>query len=195
MFVKIDEEDLRQILEERRHLREQVTSLQEAGTKLREENRVLQARGFVDAQVFAFHRKLGIPAPDEAAELDADRVRYRMRLIAEEFLETVEAAFDPARERPWALQDITQRLHWFIDAAPVNVKLVPFFDGTHDLDYVVAGTRVEFGYRGLPGALEVHRTNMEKEGGPMRADGKVLKPPGWTPPDLVSILRAQGFKV
>lgn len=31
---------------------------------------------------------------------------------------------------------------------------------------------------------EVHRSNLEKADGPVRSDGKRLKPPGWTPPDL-----------
>jgi predicted HAD superfamily Cof-like phosphohydrolase len=31
---------------------------------------------------------------------------------------------------------------------------------------------------------EVHRSNLSKTGGAIRADGKRLKPPGWTPPNL-----------
>lgn len=27
-----------------------------------------------------------------------------------------------------------------------------------------------------------------------RADGKILKPPGWTPPDIAGVLRAHGWK-
>lgn len=36
---------------------------------------------------------------------------------------------------------------------------------------------------------EVHKKNMEKQGGPKRDDGKQLKPEGWTPPDHESILK------
>jgi hypothetical protein len=36
---------------------------------------------------------------------------------------------------------------------------------------------------------EVHRSNMAKAGGPQRADGKALKPEGWTPPDIRGLLR------
>jgi predicted HAD superfamily Cof-like phosphohydrolase len=32
---------------------------------------------------------------------------------------------------------------------------------------------------------------MAKAGGPKRADGKQLKPEGWTPPDLAPILAEQ----
>jgi predicted HAD superfamily Cof-like phosphohydrolase len=40
-----------------------------------------------------------------------------------------------------------------------------------------------------PFFAEIHRTNMEKAGGPVRpSDGKILKPPGWKPPDIVGML-------
>lgn len=34
---------------------------------------------------------------------------------------------------------------------------------------------------------EVHRTNMLKAGGPVREDGKKLKPPGWKPPRIADM--------
>jgi len=40
---------------------------------------------------------------------------------------------------------------------------------------------------------EVHRANMDKAGGPKRADGKVLKPEGWKPPDIHGILEQWGW--
>ena len=52
------------------------------------------------------------------------------------------------------------------------------------LDYVVEGARLEFGINGLPIADEVHRANMAKAGGPKRADGKHMKPEGWTPHEV-----------
>jgi len=36
---------------------------------------------------------------------------------------------------------------------------------------------------------EVHRTNMQKAEGPLREDGKRLKPPGWKPPEIEKMLR------
>lgn len=36
---------------------------------------------------------------------------------------------------------------------------------------------------------EVHRTNMAKVGGPVRVDGKRLKPEGWEPPRIKAMLR------
>ena len=60
-----------------------------------------------------------------------------------------------------------------------------------DIMYVVLGTAVSYGIDIRPVWDEVHRSNMDKVGGPSRADGKVLKPEGWTPPDIGAILRSQ----
>lgn len=58
-------------------------------------------------------------------------------------------------------------------------------DGLADLIYVACGAALELG---IPlGAVwaEVHAANLRKAGGPRRQDGKVLKPNGWTPPDVL----------
>lgn len=153
-----------------------------------------QLSRFVDHQVREFHLKVGIPAPTGPVELPDERVRYRVRLISEEYLELLGAAFKNSGE-PWGrrLREVQQYIELIVDQAPVELRLVPFFDATHDVDYVVAGTRVEFGYDGWPGACEVHRANMAKEGGAFRGDGKLLKPAGWTPPDIAGVLSKQGF--
>jgi len=53
-----------------------------------------------------------------------------------------------------------------------------------DVVYVAYGTAHGLGIY-LDVALErVHESNMQKAGGPRRADGKMLKPPGWLAPDM-----------
>jgi predicted HAD superfamily Cof-like phosphohydrolase len=59
-----------------------------------------------------------------------------------------------------------------------------------DVIYVICGTAVEFGIDLAPFFAEVHRTNMAKEGGATRADGKILKPEGWQPPRIAEMLAA-----
>jgi predicted HAD superfamily Cof-like phosphohydrolase len=59
-----------------------------------------------------------------------------------------------------------------------------------DLLCVVYGTAAEFGIDLAPFWQEVHRTNMAKAGGPIREDGKRLKPSGWRPPDIAGVLAA-----
>ncbi len=189
--VKMCEEAKRWVdalVAENAQLNRQVTDIQKRCTDLLEERR----RANVDYAVREFHLEYGHPAPAELTVPDEGQVRFRARIMTEEFLELLDAMFGPCRERPWWFADIRDRLAWFIATAPVEVDLVEWADGTHDLDYVVAGTRVAFGYDGLPGAAEVHRANMTKgKNGP---DGKPVKPPGWTPPDIAGVLREQGWR-
>lgn len=71
---------------------------------------------------------------------------------------------------------------------------VKILDGLCDLLYVVYGTAHEFGLGPVlkEAFREVHRSNMSKlgaDGKPvMREDGKVLKGPNFTPPDLARII-------
>lgn len=65
-------------------------------------------------------------------------------------------------------------------------------DALVDLAYVIIGSLIAFHGEGTARALwnEVHRSNMAKFEGErrMRPDGKVLKPEGWTPPDIDGVL-------
>lgn len=124
--------------------------------------------------------------PDEAT------VRFRIRLVAEEFSELLDAIFGldasglPATAGLWRT---------IVDRYPIQANLPEIADACADLDYVVAGLRVAFGIDGEPIARLVHAANMAKACGPKReSDGKRLKPPGWTPPDIVGELRRQGWK-
>lgn len=63
-------------------------------------------------------------------------------------------------------------------------------DGLCDLIYVALGAAVEFGVDLEPFFDEVHLSNLRKAGGPKRADGKALKPEGWTKPQIAALLKA-----
>lgn len=121
-----------------------------------------------------------------------DRVRLRLRLIAEECFEVLRAALHQSRDRFFLAGAEDEVLRAIADGH-VLVDLPEFVDGLADLDYVVEGTRLEFGVDGGPVAAEVHRANMAKTTGPIREDGKRMKPEGWTPPDVEGVLRAQGW--
>jgi predicted HAD superfamily Cof-like phosphohydrolase len=69
--------------------------------------------------------------------------------------------------------------------------IVEVADAIGDLLVVVYGAAVECGLDMEPIFQEVMRTNMAKAGGPIREDGKQMKPEGWTPPDLEPIVRHQ----
>jgi predicted HAD superfamily Cof-like phosphohydrolase len=66
---------------------------------------------------------------------------------------------------------------------------VEILDALEDIMVVTAGAMHSAGFNGEGGWKEVMRTNfakIDKETGKVRKreDGKVLKPLGWTPPDL-----------
>lgn len=56
-----------------------------------------------------------------------------------------------------------------------------------DMMYHIYGMACDFGLDLEPFFEEVHRANMDKCGGPVREDGKRLKPEGWSPPDMRAV--------
>src|ERR1044072_1368686 len=99
---------------------------------------------------------------------DNSRSFLRIKLIFEEFTELAEAIS--------------------------THNMIEILDALCDLMYVVYGTAPEFGLGPVlkEAFREVHRSNMSKlngDGKPIvRNDGKVLKGPNFTPPDLAGIL-------
>jgi len=113
-------------------------------------------------QIAEFHRKFGHVIGTIPA---ISRPELRIKLIREEAKELCDA----------------------IEAG----DLVEAVDGICDLIYVTLGAAVEFGVDIEPIFDEVHRTNMLKEGGGTRADGKTLKPEGWQPPRIAELIDQQ----
>jgi predicted HAD superfamily Cof-like phosphohydrolase len=147
------------------------------------------------AQLVKFHKVMGQPVLSTPAVPAEDRVRLRAALIAEEFLEVMEALFDTTDTKTVAgmsFLEIKNRMPSMFELAPIRVDMPALADGLADLDYVIEGTRLEFGIDGKPIADEVHRSNMQKVSGPVAPNGKRLKPEGWTPPDIEGELRKQG---
>ncbi|GIK56751.1 MAG: hypothetical protein HND44_19080 [Chloroflexi bacterium] len=121
-------------------------------------------------KIVAFHAALEatpaaptIPHPDTLA--------LRRTLIQEEYQEVMEA-----------FAALTGEMDTAVDLAPLAHELA-------DLLYVVYGTFATLGINADAVYAEVHRANMEKLSGPRRADGKLLKPPGWQPANVSSILQ------
>ncbi len=119
------------------------------------------------AMVREFHVKYDAPVAAHPAQIAAkDRMR-RARLIVSEASEFLESA-----DRD---------------------DFVEMVDALADLLVVVYGAAVEMGVDLEPVFAEVHRSNMSKNGG-KDPGGKILKGPGWTPPDILAELRKQGFQ-
>lgn len=109
-----------------------------------------------------FHRRFGVPVSIEPCLPSLERRSLRAALIKEEADETCDAIFKG---------DFAETV-----------------DGLCDLLYVVFGTALEFGVDLDAFFDEVHATNMRKEGGNTRFDGKILKPKGWQPPRIAEML-------
>lgn len=114
-----------------------------------------------------FHLACDQPVRYKPALPTADEAALRLRLITEEFEETKRA----------------------IETGDI----VEVADGLADLIYVIAGTALVYGLPLDEVWSEVHDSNMAKvdpETGKVlkRADGKILKRPGWTPPDIKTVL-------
>lgn len=77
--------------------------------------------------------------------------------------------------------------------ALIREDLTGMADGAFDLIVVVLGTLLAYGIPFPAVWHEGHASNMAKKDGPMREDGKKLKPPGWKPPNFRQILLDAGM--
>lgn len=120
-------------------------------------------------KVREFNEAIG-KVPGKPAVPSATVLQLRKRLIWEEYHELM-AEF----EEIWG-DDPTEIDHLVKEAV--------------DVLYVVYGLFVDCGIDADKVFDVVHKSNMNKvSGGKRRADGKLMKPDGWTPPNLAEIIR------
>lgn len=143
-------------------------------------------------QVIEFHQAGNVPIGTHPKIPETDRLRLRAKLITEEYIELMRALFPEAYD----LQAIEGDLRRIAQTETPKPDMVAFADACADLDYVVEGSRLEFGIDGGPIAREVQRSNMSKfgPGSWVREDGKIMKPPDWSPPDVEGLLWEQGWE-
>lgn len=98
----------------------------------------------------------------------------------------------PSREVQWLRYDLIAEELEELKEGIQNENLVEIADALTDLLYVVYGAGHAFGLDLDSCFTEVHRSNMSKldeDGRPIyREDGKVLKGPNFSEPDLESIV-------
>jgi predicted HAD superfamily Cof-like phosphohydrolase len=134
-------------------------------------------------RVREFMEAFGHPVYDKPTDIeDADWLHMRLELIREELGELYEACGYETSE--WN------------EVVPVRqmdrMNIVAVADALGDLEYVVNGMALGTGID-LPEVVrEIHRSNMTKlgaDGKPIyREDGKILKGPGYEPPNLLKPL-------
>lgn len=136
-----------------------------------------------------FHLAFGCPNPSKPTVPSDERLLLRLRLVLEEVCELLDAAGATIR-----ISDGEGIMSCSVYVTMSSFDMVKVADALADIDYVVEGMRLELGIDGEPIAAEVHRSNMAKVGATQREDGKILKPPGWIPPDIEGELRKQGWE-
>lgn len=117
--------------------------------------------------VRAFHQATGTPVLNKPDFPSSDRIDLRNRLLDEELTEYAEAI--------------------------EHDDIVELADAIADCIYILVGTALEFGIPLDRVWAEVQRSNMAKVDPATgkacrREDGKILKPEGWTPPDIEKAL-------
>lgn len=122
------------------------------------------------ASLLEFNQAFDIPKLDSPDIGPEDMIELRIKLLREEVEEYAEAAR--------------------------SGDMVEILDALADIGYILAGTIINHGMQHIydDAFNEVHRSNMAKlvDGKVLRReDGKVMKPEGWTPPQLAQFLNKE----
>ena len=140
-----------------------------------------------ESLVRRFHHVYGLPIRTDGPSLDRKSLHMRMSLIAEEFAELTGAVYGAA-----ARGTVEEAYSRAVAADDGSRDTVETADALADLIYVVYGMALETGIDLAAVLAEVQRSNMSKlgsDGRPVyREDGKVLKGPGYFPPDVGGVL-------
>ncbi len=146
------------------------------------------------ARVREFMQKAGQDTPDTPTIPDEATRVLRAKLILEEALETVRALGVGVHV---TTADGTEVDFSHVDhldfVARGAVDLPGVVDGCADISVVTIGTLIAFGIDDAPVLEEVDAANLRKfaPGSYRRDDGKWIKPPGWTPPDIEGVIARQ----
>lgn len=146
-----------------------------------------------------FHHKFGLASVThdspgvEPKEVDPMLLEFRIKFLLEEFIEFVQGA--------GYYIGVSDRTNWMIQRQPhIERDHAQMFDALIDLVYVALGTAHLFGYPWQYGWNEVQRANMTKERATEETASErggtfdVIKPEGWTPPDIREVLQNFGWE-
>lgn len=146
-------------------------------------------------RVAEFHAAFGHPIERTPITPEAKTRLLRFRLLFEEVMEFGRAigidGLSNVDEKIFEEQ-LRETLDTFVIDPTADVSLPDAADALGDIDYVCAGANLVFGFPAEDVAEEIHRANMSKlgeDGRPIQdANGKIVKGPRYTPPDVRSVL-------
>ncbi|MFC6616710.1 hypothetical protein [Deinococcus radiophilus] len=130
-----------------------------------------------------FQEAVGEAPPEHPTLPSPELLAFRAGLLREEWQEVEEE-----------LEVLAQRLDGASEGASETdpaTALAPLAHELTDLLYVAYGTLTQLGVDAEATFAAVHAANMQKMGGPVREDGKLLKPAGWQPADIRAVLERQ----
>jgi len=136
----------------------------------------------------AFRTAAEIPSPDSPTIPPTKELKLALRILTEEFCEVYEKFYPRTGAR---LKDLALTV---IDDESVTPCIPPVYEVAHELGdvaYVTENFFKSIGVDSEPVHDEIQRANLDKAKGPRRADGKVLKPEGWRPADIKSVIEKQ----
>jgi predicted HAD superfamily Cof-like phosphohydrolase len=162
-MISVDSDDFARVMNTYSTQQGRINELLKEIAKQVEKNRSLDWVSEVRSLFYAF----GQTIPEKPGWPDVDTIQLRLDMMVEEFEETTTAA--------------------------ENGDFVEFVDGCIDVMVVTVGALIACGVDPRPVWTEVMKTNFAKANGPIREDGKRLKPAGWTPPDIAGELKKQGW--
>lgn len=146
-------------------------------------------------QVIEFHQKFGHPAPDEISQPNEDTIKLRLNLILEEYIELVQAFGKKDSMRIDTVVALLEEADGFISnitSEDIDVDMVEVADALGDIKYVTDGSAAVCGLPFDAISTEIHRSNMSKLGPDgqvmYREDGKIMKGPEYTKPNIALIL-------
>ena len=136
-------------------------------------------------RIKSFMQKVGQDTPEGAVVPDEKTRILRAKLILEEALETVDAL--GVHVHIEGIEIVEEGLQ-YSGGGEINLQEVA--DGCADISVVTMGTLIAFGIDDEPLLEEVDASNLRKfgEGNYRREDGNWMKPPGWTPPDIMGAI-------
>jgi len=182
------------IIDEVARLRAQVTALQSLCTKQLVELRAARrGQSELDGMVQAFHDRFEQPIGATPRVPTDAWVRLRAKLTIEEAFELVAALFGWADGQLEVLKTVERDVVDMCQRTPVDVDMPAAIDAMADIGFVNQGCFITFGVDAGPVYAAVYRANMAKGPSPTEGWAKPVKPAGWLPPDIASVLRAQGW--
>ncbi len=143
-------------------------------------------RPSLTSHVRRFMAEGGQALPEVPCVPDDATVRLRLKLVLEEFEELLDACDAMATTSTF---DTGGRIH----LGKRGVDIVEAVDAIADLMFVLEGFALALGVSMQAVHDEVARSNISKFPTTMNADGKILKGPHYSPPDLRRVLIAQGW--